>query len=173
MTDVHSKVIRSYNMSRIKGQNTKPEIIVRKYLFSHGFRYRINVKALPGKPDIVLSKYKTVIFINGCFWHGHENCKFYVLPKTRTEWWKQKIGRNRERDVDVREKLRHIGWRTMVIWECQLKGRNKDKILDTIVSALNQAFIEQYKIVPKKYSIYKNSNVVAEEDLPYQILKNG
>ena len=108
MADVHSKLIRSYNMSKIKGKDTKPELMVRKYLFSHGFRYRVNVNVLPGKPDIVLPKYKTAIFINGCFWHGHENCKFYVLPKTRTEWWKQKIDRNKQRDIEVREKLRYI-----------------------------------------------------------------
>lgn len=172
MADVHSKLIRSYNMSKIKGKDTKPELMVRKYLFSHGFRYRVNVNVLPGKPDIVLPKYKTAIFINGCFWHGHENCKFYVLPKTRTEWWKQKIDRNKQRDIEVSEKLRYIGWRTMVIWECQLKPRNKDKTLDAIVSALNQVFIDKYKIIPKRYSTSKdNLSIVAEEISPYQILK--
>ena len=86
MTDVHSQETRSYNMSRIKAKDTKPELLVRKYLFCKGFRYRVNVKDLPGKPDIVLPKYKTVIFIHGCFWHGHEGCKYFVIPKTRTEW---------------------------------------------------------------------------------------
>lgn len=101
MADVHSKKIRSYNMSKIKGKNTRPEIMVRKFLFSHGFRYRLNVKKLSGKPDIVLSKYRIVIFINGCFWHGHEGCKYFVVPKTRTEWWIDKIQKNKERDFKV------------------------------------------------------------------------
>ena len=87
MADVHSKAVRSYNMSRIKGKDTKPEMLVRKFLFANGFRYLLHVKTLPGKPDIVLPKYKTVIFIHGCFWHGHDGCKYFVVPKTRTEWW--------------------------------------------------------------------------------------
>lgn len=91
MTDVHSSKVRSYNMSQIKGKNTKPEILVRKFLFKKGFRYRINVQKLQGKPDVVLPKYKVVIFVNGCFWHGHEGCKYFVVPKTRTDWWLKKI----------------------------------------------------------------------------------
>jgi len=87
MTDVHNRQTRSYNMSQIKGKNTKPEIMVRKFLFANGFRYRLHDKKLPGKPDIVLPKYKTVIFVNGCFWHGHEGCRYFVVPKTKTEWW--------------------------------------------------------------------------------------
>lgn len=118
MSDVHSKETRSYNMSMIKGKNTKPEMIVRKYLFSKGFRYRVNVKELPGKLDIVLRKYRTVIFINGCFWHGHNDCKYFVIPKTRTEWWRAKIDKNIARDADVRDRLRSMGWCTMVVWEC-------------------------------------------------------
>jgi len=90
MADVHDKLTRSYNMSRIKSKDTKPEMLVRKFLFSKGFRYRLHVKNLPGKPDIVLPKYRTVIFVNGCFWHGHENCKYFVIPKTRTNRWKEK-----------------------------------------------------------------------------------
>ena len=105
MADVHSPSVRSYNMSRIKGKNTKPEILVRKFLFAHGFRYRINVKNLPGKPDIVLPKYRTVIFIQGCFWHGHEGCKFFVVPKTRTEWWMDKISHNIENDIAKQHQL--------------------------------------------------------------------
>jgi DNA mismatch endonuclease (patch repair protein) len=90
MTDVHDKETRSYNMSRIRSKGTKPEVLVRKYLFSKGFRYRLNVKNLPGTPDIVLAKYKTAIFIHGCFWHRHEDCKYFIIPKTREEWWLQK-----------------------------------------------------------------------------------
>ena len=98
--DVHDRATRSYNMSRIKGKNTKPEDIVAKYLFAHGFRYRRNVKTLPGTPDIVLKKYKTVIFVNGCFWHAHEGCRYFVLPEENREFWNEKLLRNRERDAE-------------------------------------------------------------------------
>ncbi len=99
MADVHDKETRSYNMSRIKGKDTKPEMLVRKFLHANGFRYRLHVKNLPGKPDIVLPKYKTVIFVHGCFWHGHEGCRYFVVPKTRTEWWLNKINGNIENDA--------------------------------------------------------------------------
>ena len=123
MTDVHDKVTRSYNMSQIKGKNTKPEILVRKFLFSKGFRYRINDKKLPGKPDIVLQKYKTVIFVNGCFWHGHENCKYFTLPKTRTEWWKEKIEKTIINDFVKQEELIKMGYKVQIIWECEVKSK--------------------------------------------------
>ena len=123
MTDVHDKVTRSYNMSQIKGKNTKPEILVRKFLFSKGFRYRINDKKLPGKPDIVLPKYKTVIFVNGCFWHGHENCKYFTLPKTRTEWWKEKIEKNKENDVKKHAQLTSLGYNVLIVWECKVNNK--------------------------------------------------
>lgn len=145
MSDVHSKGTRSYNMSMIKGKDTKPEMIVRRYLFSKGFRYRVNVKELPGKPDIVLRKYRTVIFINGCFWHGHEGCKYFVIPKTRTEWWKAKIDKNIVRDEEVRDKLRSMGWRTMVVWECQLKPKQRENTLSEIALLLEKTFLELYK----------------------------
>lgn len=118
--DVHSKETRHYNMSMIRGKNTKPEIIVRNYLFSRGFRYRINVKKLPGTPDIVLKKYKTVIFINGCFWHGHNGCRKFVLPKTNTEWWLNKIKTNQLRDQQQYNLLENMDWHVIVIWECSL-----------------------------------------------------
>ena len=95
MADVHDKKTRSYNMSRIKGKDTKPELLVRKFLHAHGYRYRLNVKTLPGKPDIVLPKYHTIIFVHGCFWHGHENCKYFKIPQTRTQWWTDKININK------------------------------------------------------------------------------
>lgn len=119
--DVHSKEVRSYNMSCIKGKGTKPEEMVRKYLFSQGFRYRKNDKRLPGTPDIVLPKYKTVIFVNGCFWHGHEECKYFVWPKNNAEFWKAKILQNIERDKRDFERLENAGWKVIVVWECQLK----------------------------------------------------
>lgn len=108
-------------MSRIKGKNTKPEMLVRKFLHAHGFRYRLHVKNLPGKPDIVLPKYKTVIFVHGCFWHGHEGCKYFVVPKTRTEWWLNKINGNVENDQKAETALKNRGWRIIALWECQLK----------------------------------------------------
>ncbi|PKN95756.1 MAG: very short patch repair endonuclease [Chloroflexi bacterium HGW-Chloroflexi-5] len=136
MADVHNKTTRSYNMSRIKGKNTKPEMIVRKFLFSKGFRYRLHDKKLPGKPDIVLPKYKTVIFINGCFWHGHEGCRYFVVPKTRTEWWIDKIKRNKQLDAENYNKLLQLDWKIIYIFECELKKDNKDKTLNGLITKL-------------------------------------
>lgn len=127
--DVHSKEIRSFNMSRIRGKNTKPEEVVAKYLFSQGFRYRRNVRNLPGTPDIVMKKYKTVIFVNGCFWHAHEGCKYFVLPDNNKEFWEEKLFRNRERDFEKNIQLEKLGWKVITIWECELK---KDKIEETL-----------------------------------------
>ena len=120
MADVHSKEIRSKNMAAIKGKNTKPEMLVRKYLHAQGFRYRLHDKKLPGSPDIVLRKYKTVIFVHGCFWHGHD-CKYFKLPMTRTEFWQLKIQANRQRDSVAIEQLATDGWNVIVVWECALR----------------------------------------------------
>ena len=130
MADVHDKETRSYNMSRIKSKNTKPEMLIRKFLFSKGFRYRLHVNNLPGKPDIVLPKYKTIIFINGCFWHGHENCKYFVVPKTRTEWWVNKINGNKQKDGENFLQLSESGWKIVTIFECELNG---DKLINTLI----------------------------------------
>ena len=119
--DVHDKETRSYNMSQIKGKNTKPEELVRKYLFARGFRYRKNDKRLPGTPDIVLPKYRTVIFVNGCFWHGHKGCRYFVWPKNNAEIWKNKIESNISRDRKNAETLKDQGWKVIVVWECDLK----------------------------------------------------
>ena len=118
-------------MSQIKGKNTKPEELVRRYLFSHGFRYRKNVSTLPGKPDIVLPKYRTCIFVNGCFWHKHEGCRYFVWPKNNAEFWKKKITGNVERDLRQQNELRLLGWNVLVIWECELK---KDLFNETMAS---------------------------------------
>ena len=123
-------------MSCIKGKNTKPEEIVRKYLFSQGFRYRKNDKRLPGTPDIVLPKYKTVIFVNGCFWHGHQGCRYFVVPKTNTEFWMNKIDTNRIRDQKKMSELETMGWKVIVIWECELKPGKQDDTLGKIVKML-------------------------------------
>lgn len=127
--DNHTKEVRSYNMSRIRSENSKPEELVRKYLFSKGLRYRKNVKTLPGKPDIVFSKYKIVVFVNGCFWHGHQNCRYFVMPKSNTEYWDKKIDNNIKRDKLVYEQLCDLGWMVLVVWECELK---KDKRQNTL-----------------------------------------
>ncbi|GAO44136.1 very short patch repair endonuclease [Flavihumibacter petaseus] len=138
MADVHSSEKRSYNMSRIKGANTKPEVIVRKFLFGQGYRFRLHSKKLPGKPDIVLPKYKTVIMINGCFWHGHINCKYFVVPKTRSDWWLDKINNNISRDAYVEKSLNQLGWKVIKIWECQLKTEKLQETLKSIVHRLVQ-----------------------------------
>ena len=132
-------------MSRIKAKDTKPELLVRKYLFCKGFRYRVNVKDLPGKPDIVLPKYKTVIFIHGCFWHGHEGCKYFVIPKTRTEWWTEKIRKNKERDQQEHEALRKTGWNIITVWECQLKPRKREQTLEGILLLLQKIYLDLQK----------------------------
>ena len=134
--DVHDIKTRSYNMSQIRGKDTKPEEIVRKYLFSQGFRYRKNVASLPGKPDIVLPKYRTCIFVNGCFWHGHEGCKYFVWPKSNSEFWYKKIHENIERDIRNNEKLVTAGWNVITIWECELKRNNKDQTLEKVLQKI-------------------------------------
>lgn len=135
--DVHNKETRSYNMSRIRSKNTKPEMLVRKFLHSKGFRYRLHVKDLPGKPDLVLPKYKTVIFINGCFWHGHEGCKYFVIPKTRTEWWMSKISRNKEKDIEINNKLTNLGWKILTVFECELKHERRENTLLELLNEFN------------------------------------
>lgn len=134
--DVHDKKTRSYNMSHIRGKDTKPEEIVRKYLFSKGFRYRKNDKRLPGKPDIVLPKYKTVIFVNGCFWHKHEGCKYFVWPKSNTEFWKEKILGTVERDHKNITDLQDSGWIVITVWECELKPEKRDETFNKLISSL-------------------------------------
>lgn len=135
MADNHTKEQRSYNMSRIRSKNNAPEEKVRKFIFSKGFRYRKNDKNLPGCPDIVLPKYKTVIFVNGCFWHKH-NCKRFVWPSSNEEYWKKKILRNVERDeINIKE-LKELGWKVLVVWECELKKVTIDKRLETLVDEI-------------------------------------
>ena len=136
MADNHSPEVRSYNMSRIGSKNTKPEEKVRKYLFSRGFRYRKNDVRLPGKPDIVLPKYKTVIFVNGCFWHKHEGCKYFVWPKNNAEFWKSKIETNVERDQRQKAALQSQGWKVIVIWECELKSTGFEETMDHVVQKI-------------------------------------
>lgn len=136
MADVHTPEQRSYNMSRIRGKNTRPEELVRRYLFAQGFRYRKNDARFPGKPDIVLPKYKTVIFVNGCFWHAHEGCKYFVWPKSNVDFWKRKINGNIQRDLRNNQLLSEQGWNVIVIWECQLKKSTFDETLQHLVGQI-------------------------------------
>lgn len=133
-------------MSHIRSKDTVPEIMVRKELFRRGFRFRKNVRTLPGSPDIVLPKYRTVIFVNGCFWHGHEGCKYYVLPKTNVEFWKNKIERNRSRDIEERQQLTSMGWHCITIWECQLKPKVRQQTLDALEYTLCHIYLEDRRI---------------------------
>ena len=123
---------RSRNMSRIPSKNTKPEETVRKYLFSQGFRYRKNVSNLPGKPDIVLSKYNTVVFVNGCFWHAHQGCKWFVPPKSNSEFWQKKFAYNIERDEKNYNRLRDLGWKVIIVWECEVRHGNPQNALQSL-----------------------------------------
>ncbi|MEO5229866.1 DNA mismatch endonuclease Vsr [Bacteroides ovatus] len=138
MSDIFSQTKRSDIMSKISSKDTKPEILVRKFLFSKGFRYRINVKTLPGKPDIVLPKYKTIIFVNGCFWHGH-NCKKGKLPSSNTDFWKEKISNNKSRDAKNSDLLVNLGWKVIIIWQCEIsKIDNRTKILNKLLENIKQ-----------------------------------
>ena len=135
MADNHSKEVRSINMSHIRSTNSKPEEIVRKYLFAEGFRYRKNVKKLPGCPDIVLLKYKTVIFVNGCFWHKHD-CPRFVWPSSNQDYWRPKILRNVERDNQSRKELETLGWKVITVWECELKKNVLNEALGKLIAEL-------------------------------------
>lgn len=135
MADNHSKEARSMNMSHIRSTNSKPEEIVRKYLFAEGFRYRKNVKKLPECPDIVLPKYKTVIFVNGCFWHKHD-CPRFVWPSSNQDYWRPKILRNVERDNQSRKELETLGWKVITVWECELKKNVLNETLGKLIAEL-------------------------------------
>lgn len=135
MSDSISPEHRSWNMSRIRNKDTKIEVIVRKYLFSKGYRFRKNDKRYPGKPDVVLPKYKTVIFVNGCFWHQHEGCKNATMPKTRTEFWMEKLGKNVRNDKNNYALLRELGWHVIVLWECELE-KNFETRMESLICEL-------------------------------------
>jgi DNA mismatch endonuclease (patch repair protein) len=155
---------RHANMAAIHGKNTKPEMVVRRYLWGHGFRYRLNHPRLPGKPDIVMRKYRTCIFVNGCFWHGHEDCHYYTVPKTNTEFWQKKIQRNQERDREVQQKLAFMGWHSITIWECQLKPTEREKTLQSLAYTLNRIFLSDHAV--KQYDIPEEEPMTAAEDVP-------
>lgn len=137
MADEHDKVTRSYNMSQIRATNTKPEMLVRKFLHAQGFRYKLHDKKLPGRPDIVLPKHKTVIFIHGCFWHGHDNCRYYVVPKTRTDWWLNKITGNKANDAKAIKALKKEGWKIITLWECNLRSVKLERTRSVLLQKLS------------------------------------
>ena len=148
MTDRLTPEQRHAVMAAIHGKDTKPEVLVRRFLWHRGYRYRLNHKSLPGKPDVVLRKYRTCIFVNGCFWHGHEGCKLYTIPKTNTEFWLKKVERNKERDARVLQQVAEMGWHSITIWECQLKPESREATLQYLDYTLNDFFLrDQHKVV--------------------------
>jgi DNA mismatch endonuclease (patch repair protein) len=136
MADVHTTSTRSFNMSRIRGKDTKPEMLVRQYLHARGMRYRLHTKELPGKPDLVFSGLRTVVFVHGCFWHRHEGCRYFVVPKTRTDFWLGKIGRNVANDERQQQELKVQGWRVLVVWECELRPLQRERTLERLFYSL-------------------------------------
>lgn len=155
-------------MAAIHSRDTKPELVVRKFLFSRGFRYRLNHPRLPGRPDIVLRRYRTVIFVNGCFWHGHEGCRHFTMPKSRTEYWQAKIERNRERDKRVTQQLTAMGWHCITIWECQLLPKARQLTLESLEYTLSLIYLGDR--TPHPYAEEPDAAVppmAAEPDAPY------
>ncbi len=155
--DTLSAEQRHNNMAAIKGKGTKPEMIVRKFLWSRGFRYRVNNARLPGHPDLVLRKYRTCIFVNGCFWHGHKNCRYYIIPKTNTDFWIRKITRNIERDRQEQLQLARMGWHCITVWECELKREKRDETLESLAYTLNHIYLKdrsQVYQIPEENGMY-------------------
>ena len=167
MSDRLTTEQRHRNMAAIRAKDTKPELLVRKFLWSRGFRYRLNHSRLPGKPDIVLRRYRTCIFINGCFWHGHDGCRYFVMPKSNTDFWKAKIDRNKERDSETQRKLASMGWHCITIWECQLKPKVRDATLDSLEYTMSHIFLKDHSI--KSYEMPEEEvQIAAEDEAEYQ-----
>ena len=140
---------RHKNMASIRSKDTKPEMIVRRGLWSRGFRYRLNSPRLPGHPDLVLKKYRTCIFVNGCFWHGHEGC--CKIPNTNREFWVAKIRRNQERDIEEQKALAKMGWHCITVWECELKPSKREETLRSLAFTLNKIWLEEHAVIGKPY----------------------
>ncbi len=149
-------------MAAIHSRDTKPELIVRRYLFAHGFRYRLNHPRLPGHPDIVLRKYRTVIFVNGCFWHGHD-CGVFRLPKSNTDFWSRKITRNKERDREEQRRLAQMGWHCITVWECELKKPVREQTLQSLAFTLNRIFLHDHEV---RYAQPEEESSLAAEPSP-------
>ena len=156
MSDTMTREQRHYCMSRIRGKDTRPEMVVRRYLHAQGFRYSLHVRKLPGCPDIVLRKYHTVIFINGCFWHGHPGCEKFRMPSSNVEFWQEKIRRNKERDAQEVAALEALGWNVIVVWECELSKANREDTLENLADTLRRN-IEPESIHPIPPSVRKMS----------------
>lgn len=154
---------RHNNMAAIRARDTKPELTVRKYLFSRGFRYRLCHKRLPGHPDLVMRKYRTCIFVNGCFWHGHENCRYFRMPKTNTDFWTRKITRNKERDQADQRALAAMGWHCVTIWECQLRPALRQQTLLSLEYTLNRIFLKDHAVGYAPLEEEESLGQVAEE----------
>ena len=165
MTDKMTPAQRHYCMSRIHSEATKPELKVRQWLWRHGYRYRLNVKSVPGKPDIVMRKYRTAIFVNGCFWHGHEGCDKFKIPQTNREFWVNKIKRNQERDQRNYQVLHDNGWQVIVVWECQLTPKCIEETMLRVELLLNEHFLalHQPKVVP--YGFQEAPAAMAAEEI--------
>lgn len=163
MSNFQTSPQRHANMAAIHGKDTKPEMVVRRYLWGHGFRYRLNHPRLPGKPDIVMRKYRVCIFVNGCFWHGHEGCRYYIIPKTNTEFWVNKVKRNKERDLKVQHELAAMGWHSITIWECELKPIKRVDTLKSLTYTLNKIFLQDRTV--KRYEIPEEEPMMAAEDV--------
>jgi len=192
MTDIHSPQQRHANMAAIHGKDTKPEMEVRRWLWGHGYRYRLNHPRLPGKPDIVMRKYRTCIFVNGCFWHGHnvqlqtvqidngqlivDNSECCKIPKTNREFWVAKIRRNQERDLKVQHELAAMGWHSITIWECELKPKVREKTLESLGFTLNKIFLLNLSTQAQSddlqdhsirlYEIPEEEPLIAAEEIP-------
>lgn len=160
-----SKQKRHKIMASVHSKGTKPEVLVRKYLWKNGFRYRKNNPRLPGHPDIVLRKYRTCIFVNGCFWHGHEGCKYSHLPKTNVEYWTKKINRNRERDKEEQRRLAEMGWHVIVVWECQLKNDKREQTLESLAYTLNHIYIQDHSVAYPRLEDETELDIAAENPL--------
>jgi DNA mismatch endonuclease (patch repair protein) len=163
--DVLTPLQRHNNMASIRSANTKPEILVRKYLWRQGFRYRLNNPRLPGHPDIVLRKYRTCVFVNGCFWHGHDGCKYFRLPKTNTNFWEKKINRNKEREKEEQRQLAKMGWHCITVWKCELKPDKRDKTLKSLAFTLNHIYLEDRSVCYKSLEEESGYNMAAEPEI--------
>jgi len=165
MTDRLTPVQRHRVMSHIRSRNTKPEVAVRQWLWSHGYRYRLNVKGVPGKPDIVMRRYRTAIFVNGCFWHGHEGCPKFRMPQTNVEFWENKIRRNRERDRQNYSVLRENGWQVIVLWECGLKPSKIEHTMREAEVLLHEYFLATCDRKKIRYKVpEETATLMAAED---------
>ena len=158
-------------MAAIRGKDTKPEMIVRRGLWRMGFRYRLNHKRLPGHPDLVLKKYRTCIFVNGCFWHGHnvditifENTDCCKIPKTNREFWIEKIRRNKERDIEEQKRLAEMGWHCITIWECELKPSKREATLKSLAYTLNKIWLDDHAVIGKPYELPEEETLNAAEE---------